>query len=111
MYMNKIYILLAQLLLILIPKYGNALKTVTDYQDDVGGFSAFQFNSPILMILNISAFIVLTLSIIWFMKGYTIKDLSSGNIKEIKNGDKLMSKSYIGLIYIIIVFIIDLSVY
>ena len=109
--MKKIYILLIQILIVLIPICGNALKTVTDYQDDVGGFTAFQFNSPLLMVLNISAFVVLTLSIIWFMKGYTIKDLSSGNIGEIKNGNKLMTRAYIGIAYTLIVFIIDISAY
>lgn len=109
--MKKIYILFIQILIILIPLYGNALKKVPNYQDDVGGFSASQFNSPLLMALNISAFIILTLSIIWFMKGYTIKDLSSGNIKEIKKGNKLMTNALIGFLYILIVFIIDISVY
>lgn len=109
--MKKIYVLLIQILIILTPICGNALKTVTDYQDDVGGFAAFQFNSPLLMLLNISAFVVLALSIIWFMKGYTIKDLSSGNIGEITKGNKLMINAYIGFAYTLIVFIIDISVY
>lgn len=108
--MKKITLLLIQLLL-LAPKLGNALKTVTDYQDDIGGFSAFEFNSPVLMFLNISAFIILVLSIIWFMKGYTIKDLASGNIKEIQKGSKLMAQGMAGFIYAFIVFTIDLSVY
>ena len=108
--MKKILFLLIQLLLA-IPKPGIALKTVTDYQDEVGGFSAFEFNSPILMFLNISAFIVLVLSIIWFMKGYTIKDLASGNIKEMQEGNKLMARGITGFTYAFIVFTIDLSVY
>lgn len=108
--MKIITFLLIQLIL-LFPKFGNALKTVNDYQDDIGGFSAFEFSSPILMILNISAFIILVFSIIWFMKGYTKKDLSSGNLNEIKNGNKLMAKGGAGFIYAFIVFIIDISVY
>jgi len=108
--MKKIFLFLIQLI-ILSPKAGYALKTVTDYQDDVGGFSAFEFNSPVLMFLNISAFVVLVLSIIWFMKGYTIKDLASGNIKEIQKGNKLMAKGMAGFAYAFIVFTIDLGVY
>lgn len=108
--MKKIFLFLIQLI-ILAPRFGHALKTVTDYQDDVGGFSAFEFDSPILMFLNISAFVILVISIIWFIKGYTIKDLASGNIKEIQKGNKLMARGMTGFAYAFIVFAIDLGVY
>jgi len=50
--MENIYILLTGLLL-LFPKNSNALKRVKEYQDDVSNFVSIEFNSPILMILNI----------------------------------------------------------
>lgn len=109
--MNKIYIILIQLLFAVFPRHINALKKVTNYQNSIGGFTSVEFSSPILMILNISAFVVLSLSIIWFMKGYTTKDLAHGNVKEMDNGNKLLLKCGIGFLYILIVFIIDLNIY
>jgi len=109
--MKNIYILLAGLLLTLFPKNSNALKRVKEYQDDVSNFVSIEFNSPILMILNISAFVVLVLTIIWFMQGYTTKDLANGNLKEVEKGNKLIIKSAVGFLYILIVFIVDLNIY
>jgi len=108
--MKKIKLFILQFIL-LFPLATNALKTVNPYNEDISGLSAFEFNTPIMTFLNISAFLALIYAIIEFMRGYTIHDLASGNIDELKKGTKKMAYAGIALFYIIVVFIIDIGAY
>ena len=79
--------------------------------DSSGNAFSFQSNSPILMFLNITAFFALTFSLITFMQGYTKYDLASGNYDDLEQGKKTMAISALVLLYVVIVFIIDLNSY
>ena len=107
--MKKIKFILIQIFA-LIPMAASAL-TIIKQGNASGDIFSLQSDSPVLMFLNISAFLVLTFSITIFMQGYTKFDLASGNYNDLKEGRETMTKAGLLLLYVIIVFIIDLSSY
>ena len=107
--MKKINAILIQLL-ILFPNFVNAI-TVTIPSNKSGDLFSFQSDSPILMFINIAAFFALNFSLITFMQGYTKYDLASGNVDDIKKGEKTMATAALVFLFVIIVFIIDLKSY
>lgn len=107
--MKKIFLFITTLLI--TPLITNALVVDYNLSSEIGGFSGFMFNSPLMIALNVSAAIIMIFTIINFMVGYTRwKYLASGNVDEMKNANNTLKNGFIGLFIILIVLIIDLTI-
>ncbi len=91
----------------------NVNAVVTDYNlsSEIGGFSGLNFNSPIMIILNIITAIIMVFSIINLMIGYTRWHfIASGNVDEMNIAKNTLIKSFVGFLIIIIVLLIDITI-
>lgn len=106
--MKKIFI---PTILLTTPLISNALVVDYNLSSEIGGFSGFMFNSPIMIALNVSAAIIMVFTIINLMVGYTRwKYLASGNVDEMKTAKKTLTNGFIGLFIILIILLIDLTI-
>ena len=98
-------------ILLLTPAITNAVVTDYNLSSEIGGFSGLNFNSPLMIIMNVAAAIIMVFSIINLMVGYTRWNfLASGNVEEMNIAKKTLSKAAYGFTIILIVLFIDLFI-
>ncbi len=107
--MKKIFLFITTLLF--LPLTTNAVVNDYNLSSEIGGFSGLNFNSPIMIIVNIVAAIIMIFSIINLMVGYTRwRYLASGNVEEMKKAKKTLTDSITGFAILIIVLLIDILI-
>lgn len=107
--MKKIFLFITTLFL--LPFTTNAVVNDYNLSSEIGGFSGLNFNSPILIIINLIAAIIMIFSIINLMVGYTRWNfLASGNVKEMDNAKKTLTNAVTGFMILIIVLLMDLLI-
>ena len=107
--MKKIFLFITTLFL--LPFTTNAVVNDYNLSSEIGGFSGLNFNSPILIIINLIAAVVMIFSIINLMTGYTRWHfLASGNVKEMDTAKKTLTKAVTGFMILLIVLLVDLLI-
>jgi len=99
--------------LFLVFSFNISHAVVTDYNlsSEIGGFSGLNFNSPLMIVMNVAAAIIMIFSIINLMVGYTRWNyLASGNVDEMNTAKKTLTKAVYGFMILIIVLFIDLFI-
>lgn len=98
--------LLFLITILLLPQATNAVVYDYNLGSEIGGLAGFAFSSPIMIALNVSAAIVLIISIIQLIRGIVIYFyLASGNLATMKSGKKTLETAITGFVYVFIVLV------